>query len=361
MMKAHILRTDSPADLAKSLEIAKERLASDDVVAIPTETVYGLAARVDSRVGIEKIFKIKQRPFFDPLIVHCDSVDSARGLASEWPAAAQLLAQKYWPGPLTLVVKKASTVSDLITSGLETVGVRVPKHPLTLDLLKQLGVPLAAPSANLFGHTSPTEAKHVVQEFIDCDLMVLDGGSCKIGIESTIVQIFADNRLSLLRKGMLSQKELQHFLAQNQMNCDWVESDKVQSPGQMQHHYMPSVPLILIDAQNWQTDRDQAARLDREKHLLKFLEQKWQSLPNEVEGVKIRHPQLPIEKIEYLILGDNPSLAARNLYGSLRRCAAKGPQIIVCEYAHLNSLAWEAITDRLCKAATFTIGSKGLA
>ena len=190
---------------AVSISDAVTVLSKGGVVGLPTETVYGLAASLKSEEGIREVFRIKERPFFDPLIVHCASLEQVQSVVSIWTPAHQLLAQRFWPGPLTMIVPKKSVVSDLVTSGLPSVGVRIPSHPVALSVIQQLGCPVAAPSANKFGKTSPTTARHVRDEF-GPSVVVLEGGPCDVGIESTVIEIVEDNtglRILILRPGMI--------------------------------------------------------------------------------------------------------------------------------------------------------------
>ena len=173
--------------ITTSLDIAKQKLNDDEIIGIPTETVYGLAGNAYSEIAIKKIFSLKKRPFYNPLIVHIKSAACLSDVASDIPEMAKKMAKEFWPGPLTLILKKQPIISNLITAGKETVAVRVPDHPLTLNLLAQLNFPLAAPSANPFGSISPTSAEHVSNYFKDDLSVVLDGGTCKKGLESTII------------------------------------------------------------------------------------------------------------------------------------------------------------------------------
>jgi len=193
------------------LDKARELLLSGEVVAIPTETVYGLGGWIYSEEGLRKIFSTKERPFFDPLIVHIDSIEKAKSLTSEWTNVHQILAESCWPGPLTLIAKKNTKVSSLITSGLDSVGLRCPKHELTLKLLSRIDGGVAAPSANKFGKTSPTSATHVEGEFGDA-VAVLDGGASQIGIESTVVGVRSDC-VEIFRPGFFTAKMLKEILA----------------------------------------------------------------------------------------------------------------------------------------------------
>jgi L-threonylcarbamoyladenylate synthase len=181
------------AQIGSDINYAIELLTRQELVGIPTETVYGLAGNAYNADAIAKIFKVKERPFFDPLIVHTSKVDRIKDFVKEIPDKAQELATKFWPGPLTLILNRKSIIPDLVTSGLNTVAVRIPNHAYTLKVLENLDFPVAAPSANPFGYVSPTKAEHVNEQLGDKIAYVLDGGDCKIGIESTIVSIDGDN------------------------------------------------------------------------------------------------------------------------------------------------------------------------
>ncbi len=219
-------------------------LTEGKVVAIPTETVYGLAANALNENAISAIFTLKNRPFFDPLIVHIKDESAAMDYVEYYPALAQKLAKTFWPGPLTLILPKKDVIPDLVTSGLPFVGLRVPDHPLTLQLLKALTFPLAAPSANPFGYVSPTSAQHVKDQFGDSIAYILDGGPCKVGIESTIV-MFEDNKLPvILRLGGLSIEKIEECIGK--VTLDIAKNSKPNSPGQLDKHYATRTPLKLI-------------------------------------------------------------------------------------------------------------------
>lgn len=326
-----------------TIQDAIQKLNQNEVIGLPTETVYGLAARIDSEAAIRKIFSLKKRPFFDPLIVHVANVDQARSLVMDWPTAAHALTKKFWPGPLTLVLPKNSQVNSLITSGLETVGLRQPQHPMALELLHQLQCPLAAPSANLFGRTSPTTAEHVRSEFQN--LLVLDGGPCHVGIESTILSIENKSQLNLLRKGAISAKDIEECLRQNQVPFEWVELKSPSiSPGSMKHHYMPKIPLILCK------------EILPSKELLHIINQRITEMPGEVEGVQILKPNKPIQKIETLQLSHQPELAAREFYAELRRIAQTSAEAIIFVKEDFHSQEkWEPLMDRMNKAASLIV------
>jgi L-threonylcarbamoyladenylate synthase len=220
-----------------SVERAAELIRSGRLVAFPTETVYGLGANALDAAAVERIFTAKGRPRTSPLIVHVASIRMARDLAAEWPVAAEVLAGRYWPGPLTLVVPKLPVVPDIVTGGLPTVALRMPAHPLALELIRTAGVPIAAPSANRFTELSPTAAAHVPESLAD---YTLDGGPAKVGIESTVLSLAG--RPVLLRPGVISIAELSKVVGP----IEEASSETPQmSPGMHERHYRPRTPLYL--------------------------------------------------------------------------------------------------------------------
>ncbi len=214
------------------------------LVAFPTETVYGLGANALDAQAVARIFEVKGRPRTSPLIVHVDSIEMARGLAAEWPPAAEALARRFWPGPLTLVARKAAHVPDVVTAGLATVGIRVPSHPIALALIREAGVPIAAPSANRFTELSPTTAEHVRRSLgaeVDC---VLDGGAAAVGIESTVLSV-AGGRLLLLRPGTIPLPDIEVIAGPVSIVSEAPEGPHA-SPGMHTRHYRPRTPLVLL-------------------------------------------------------------------------------------------------------------------
>ncbi|WP_413289795.1 L-threonylcarbamoyladenylate synthase [Bdellovibrio sp. HCB337] len=335
----------------KSAEISKavELLAKGQVVGMPTETVYGLAARIDLPAGIEAIFKTKERPFFDPLIVHVSELSQLQNVTAGFPEVAKALADKFWPGPLTMVLPKNAKLNSMITSGLDSVGVRMPAHPVALDLIRAVGVPLAAPSANKFGKTSPTSAAHVRQEFQKENVFVLEGGDSQIGIESTVLLVKENggkNTLSVLRKGHVLRSDIEKYLSSQGIAFEFVETvDKKESPGHMKHHYMPPVPLILC--------------LDPKKSLedlKKLIQSKMSELPDKIEEVAIVKPKGEIHNIAIMKLSEDPLLATRSFYAQLRDLAAQKPDCILLykEVAHSGE-RWESLYDRVNKAASLIV------
>lgn len=230
--------------IGKDLEYAAELLTAEDVVAIPTETVYGLAGNALSPKAVSKIFAVKNRPSFDPLIIHTNAVSRLSTWTAPLPWALKKLAEHFMPGPLTILVPKLSIIPDLVTAGSPLVAVRIPQHPLSLTLLGKLPFPLAAPSANPFGYISPTTAQHVEQQLGKEVSYILDGGPCRVGLESTIVGM-DDGQITVFRKGGLAIEELEEIVGPVQVRAH--SSSNPQAPGMLKSHYAPKVPLKLGD------------------------------------------------------------------------------------------------------------------
>ncbi len=224
---------------------AAELLSAGHLVAIPTETVYGLAANGLDDKAVARIFEAKNRPFFDPLILHVGSMDQAKTLCQTWPEEAEKLSRAFWPGPLTLVLPKSDRVPNIVSSDLPTVGIRMPQHALTLELLNQLEFPLAAPSANPFGYVSPTTADHVLDQLGKNIEAVLDGGPCQVGIESTIVK-WDETGLHLLRLGAITQEQIEAIVGPITQSVS--VSQHVQAPGQLEQHYSPHCSITLFES-----------------------------------------------------------------------------------------------------------------
>jgi len=228
------------ADILKAAQI----LRSGGLVVFPTETVYGLGANALDPSAVRRIYALKGRPATSPLIVHVASIEQARELAADWPPEAERLAREYWPGPLTLVVPKKPLIPDVATAGLPTVGLRMPRHPVALALLREAGVPIAAPSANRFRQLSPTTAQHVREAFGDDTPFLLDGGPCEVGLESTVIAVTPDG-LEVLRPGMAFVEEAQEDTpapaAAQQLE------DAHRSPGQHKKHYSPRTRVLLVN------------------------------------------------------------------------------------------------------------------
>lgn len=310
---------------------ARELLLKGDVVAIPTETVYGLAGWIYSETGLRKIFSTKERPFFDPLIVHIDSITKAKMLTSEWTEVHEALAKACWPGPLTLIAKKHESINPLITSGLDSVGLRCPDHKETLALLSQIEGGLAAPSANKFGKTSPTQSAHVFHEFGN-EVSILEGGPCQVGIESTVagVEKATDGwKILIYRPGFYTPVALQDILDKAQIKATVVYAESPVAPGQLKHHYMPNIPLVIVPFEfNW------------EKH---------HTILEKELGKTFQRPS-------HWKLAKEPAQASRELYQDLRRFSEEGFDIILIKReAHQTGDDWMGIWNRLSKAKTIEI------
>jgi L-threonylcarbamoyladenylate synthase len=319
---------NSPTVITTSLDIALQALRANEIIAIPTETVYGLAGNAYDSAVIEKIFSLKKRPFYNPLIVHIASVAALPEVASEIPALATKLANEFWPGPLTLILKKQPHIPDLVTAGKPTVAVRVPNHPLTLALLAELPFPLAAPSANPFGSISPTTALHVANYF-DGELgVVLDGGECQKGLESTIVG-FEDDQVVLYRLGAISMEDIEKVVGKMRLHSK-NDIDPT-APGMLSRHYSPSTKTILTD------DVPAFLRLYKDKKvgLLSF---------------QTVYEAANIESQELLSPSGNLEEAAKNLYAAMHRLDERKLDVIVAERFPDIGLG-KTINDRLQRAA----------
>ena len=233
------------------IDIAADIIKKGGLVAIPTETVYGLAANALNGIAISNIFKAKGRPMDNPLIVHISSVDEIYELVSNFPQKAKKLAENFWPGPLTIILKKSDIIPDEVSAGLETVAIRLPANQATRDLIKKAGVPLAAPSANLSGSPSPTTAKHVLDDLDGRIDAVLDAGRCEVGLESTVITLETEVP-KLLRPGGITVEELRRVLGDVEIDkavIDKVDSSKpVASPGMKYKHYSPKTKVVIVDS-----------------------------------------------------------------------------------------------------------------
>lgn len=229
--------------ITQNISEVVEQLKAGQLVAIPTETVYGLAANALDPKAVSKIFSLKERPIDHPLIVHVSNLNQAKSLVSFFPEKAEILAKKFWPGPLTLVLKKNDQVPDLTTGGMQSVAIRIPNHASTLSILEQCGFPLAAPSANPFGRISPTTALHVEESFGPRSPLTFDGGPCSVGVESTIIS-FLDQEPCILRLGGLAVEEIEKSIGPI---AQVGKSVKAIAPGMLPQHYAPRTPLVILE------------------------------------------------------------------------------------------------------------------
>jgi len=228
--------------IGNEIKTARDLLLQNEVVAIPTETVYGLAGNALSEIAVSKIFEAKNRPHFDPLIVHVGKISDVELYVEEIPELAFNLMEQFWPGALTVLLPKKSCIPDLTTSGLKEVGIRIPNHPITLELLNSLSFPLAAPSANPFGYISPTSAQHVEDQLGEKIPYILNGGYCSVGIESTVLRV-QDNEIEVLRLGGISLESLHRFTPS--IRIEEHSTSSPASPGMLTSHYAPKKPVYV--------------------------------------------------------------------------------------------------------------------
>jgi len=244
-MKPRIIQIDPLNVDLELIKQAAEAINNRGLVAFPTETVYGLGANALDPKAVTGIFEAKKRPLDDPLIVHISNIQDLEKLAKEIPSKARKLIDRFWPGPLTLVLKKTGLVPDLVTTGLETVAIRMPSNQIATKLIEISGVPIAAPSANMFGRPSPTKAKHVINDLEGRIDMVLDGGSTDIGVESTVVE-FVDDKALVLRPGGISMEDLKTIVPEVVV-VSTTDEAKEKSPGKYPQHYSPEAKVIIIE------------------------------------------------------------------------------------------------------------------
>ncbi|MDX5319660.1 MAG: threonylcarbamoyl-AMP synthase [Bacteroidota bacterium] len=315
--------------IGKDIQLAAAYLEQGKLVAIPTETVYGLAARIDRDESVLEIFKAKNRPAFDPLIVHIADISWLNELVAEIPEKAERLMKKVWPGPLTLLFKKSDKVSDLVTSGNDTVAIRMPGHPLTLEMLRLLGLPVAAPSANPFGYVSPTTAAHVDKQLGEQVAYILDGGPSTVGLESTILS-FVENKPKVLRLGGMSIEQLSELLGETP-ELQIATHSNPQAPGQLDKHYATGIPLIFTEDVLGEAKKHSGERLG----LIAF---------------QSDYDAVPWTEKEVLSQEGNLNEAARKLFSVMRSFDEKSLDKIIAEKFPNQGLG-RAINDRLQRAS----------
>jgi L-threonylcarbamoyladenylate synthase len=325
---------DSPGIFPRAVARAHEFLAAGELVAIPTETVYGLAANALNPEAVQKIFEVKGRPARNPLIVHVGSLAMARQCVETWPPLAADLARAFWPGPLTLVLARTEAIPPAVTAGGKTVGIRWPRHPFVQALIDRCDFPLAAPSANLSGSVSPTRGEHVQKMLRGKIPLLIDGGPCVHGIESTVLDLTA-NPPRLLRPGAVGQESLLTVLPE--MAIGFGDAEEVlKSPGMLDRHYAPSTPLSLA---RWEGDQELKAKLaDLGKTAGETV-------------VLIHSAILPHQSFrDVRVMPHDPEAYARALYAELHRADELGARLILVE-APPEGGEWAAVKDRLRRAA----------
>lgn len=311
------------------LKKAQQLLEDGKLVSIPTETVYGLAANALAEKSVAAIFDVKERPTFDPLIVHIGQIEDVNRYALNVPEIALRLAREFWPGPLTLILEKSKDIPFLVTSGNDRVGLRMPKHPLTLELLRNLDFPLAAPSANPFGYVSPTSAHHVEEQLGDKIDYILDGGNCEIGLESTIVKCTKDT-VEILRLGGLTVEDIEACIGRKVDDIK-LSSSNPQAPGMLSSHYSPRKKLIYGNVNH------HLGSLDPDR--VGFL---WFDMGKE---------ELPSERQRILSESSDLAEAASNLFRYLRELDTLDIDVILAEALPDEGLG-KAINDRLMRASS---------
>ena len=336
-MKTQVLSTHTPALFAAAAKRAAELLRAGEVVALPTETVYGLAANALDGRAVAKIFQIKGRPANNPVIVHVAGLEMAKGCVSNWPELADKLSKSFWPGPLTLVLPRAEIIPDIVTAGGATVGIRWPSHPFIQAVIRECGFPLAAPSANLSSRVSPTNAEHVCAQLGGKIPLIVDGGRSQVGIESTVLDLTVSPP-QILRPGMIHAESLSAACGESQKPEPRSQNPEavLRSPGLLRKHYAPRAKLILL---NW---RDEAE-----------LQLKIQNLKFKIQNCQvIAYSQIPSgEKFDGVsVIPHDAEAFARALYAELHRCDEAGAKLIVVE-APPDLPEWAGIADRLRRAA----------
>ncbi|MBU0561870.1 MAG: threonylcarbamoyl-AMP synthase [Bacteroidetes bacterium] len=308
-----------------NIELAAQEILSGEVAAFPTETVYGLGADGFNPIAVSKIFEVKSRPSFNPLILHISSFDQLEDICEVNNPLVEELIHKFWPGPLTLVLPKKNIVPEIVTSGNPTVAVRMPRHEVATKLLKLVNRPVAAPSANAFGFLSPTHASHVEKQLGSKIKIILDGGGSAVGIESTILEA-SENEFIMLRPGGLSVEEIESITGK--LGAKENNFDKPNSPGQINHHYAPNIPIKFID-----------------EHSLKFC------APEKTAALFFSSNNTGINFSTEKVLSPTSDMheAAANLFKYLHELETSNAELILVEKVNASGLGI-AIMDRLTKA-----------
>jgi len=336
-MKTKILKINSQKiDLAK-VKIAAEEIKKGKLVAFPTETVYGLGADALNKKAVAKIFQSKERPFNDPLIVHIADIKELHRLSRQVPPIALKLAKAFWPGPLTLVLKKSELVPGIVTADLDTVAVRMPANNIALNLIREAKTPIAAPSANLFGRTSPTTAQHVADDLCGKIEMIIDGGKTKVGVESTVLDVTVEP-VRVLRAGGISLERLKEVVGQVKISKELEEAFR--SPGMLNSHYSPRAKLILVENKR-----------DAQVEEVRKLASEYIARELKVGIMAKEENQNKYDRFEVKVIGKGSELdvCAANLFSTLRSFDKEGFEVIIAEGVEEHGLGL-AIMERLRKA-----------
>ena len=331
--RAEILSTETPRLFQAAVSRASTLLRAGHVVALPTETVYGLAANAWDAAAVSRIFEIKGRPAHNPIIVHVADLALARRCCCKWPPLAARLAEAFWPGPLTLVLPRSTEIPDVVTAGGDTVGIRWPSHPFIQAVIRECGFPLAAPSANLSNRVSPTNPRHVFQQLGHKIPLIVDGGQCQVGIESTVLDLSTEVAC-VLRPGMIHRAAL--LAVAGDLAAAGAGEQHLKSPGLLPKHYAPRARLVLLTWSDEGDLRAQAARFGvpfSQTHL-------------------IVHTHIPSARDfgSVNVVPHDPEAYARAIYAQLHECDDAGAQLILVESPPQTD-EWRALTDRLNRAA----------
>jgi L-threonylcarbamoyladenylate synthase len=339
-MNSVVLSTHTAALFAEAVERAAELLRAGELVALPTETVYGLAANAWDAAAVARIYEVKGRPARNPIIVHVAGLELARECVASWPPVAEKLAGAFWPGPLTLVLPRSPRVPDVVTAGGPTVGVRWPSHPFIQAVIRACGFPLAAPSANPANQVSPTNAAHVRKDFEGKIPLIVDGGPSQVGLESTVLDLTAAPP-AVLRPGMIHAESLLAVMEVKELGLSALDrtsrpGTELRSPGMLRRHYSPRAKLVIL---SWRNQADLSSQLQP----LAFRAEK---------TCVIAHSRIPASGSfgRVAALPHDAAAYARALYAELHQCDESGAALIVVE-APPAQAAWRAIADRLSRAA----------
>jgi L-threonylcarbamoyladenylate synthase len=338
-METQVIATNSAALFDMAVAQASALLQAGELVALPTETVYGLAANAWNEAAVKRIFEAKGRPSHNPIIVHVAGLDLARRCVADWPPLAAKLAAAFWPGPLTLVLPRSPEIPDAVTAGGRTVGVRWPSHPFIQAVIRQCGFPLAAPSANRSNQLSPTNAAHVRKDLDGRIPLIVDGGQSQVGIESTVLDLSCSPP-RILRPGMIHADSLLAAMGDGTLQTtasDWSGGTEtiLRSPGLLPRHYSPRATLVLL---SWQDEQDLMVQLStrpvaREKiHVISY------------HSIPLRQAFGGVSVIPH-----DAEAFARALYAELHRCDEMGAELIVVETPPKTE-EWRGVADRLTRA-----------
>jgi L-threonylcarbamoyladenylate synthase len=336
-MQTTIIKINPKTPESEKIKLIAKAIRNGKLVSFPTETVYGLGANAFNPLAVSEIFKVKGRPQDNPLIAHISDSLQVKKLAKDFPESAKKLTKKFWPGPLTIVLKKKKIVPDVVTAGLDSIAIRMPNNKIALELIKQSKVPIVAPSANLSGKPSPTKAKHVVDDLSGKIEYIIDGGNCKIGIESTVID-FTSIVPTILRPGYITKEDIEEVIGEVEFsNLNSKNKDKPKSPGMKYTHYSPKAKVILIDYN---------------RNFLREIELIKQKNPKKKIGILSYSFDLKEKNVKYL--NSDYKIYAQKLFSYFRDFDKNKIDIIIAQGIEEDQLG-KAIMNRLKKASTIYI------